>query len=276
MAAATVYQKMARQAGRPLRYIGRNKTGDAAILTTGNLRPGEGGGRVSAPATTGAGGATAVAGGSDIMDLYTAALERLSTGGMALEASLADIEEGKKQAIARGQQSLVSGGLAGTTVMGGVPIAAEKVAGRARLGARGEAESKYLTTLASYAAFAQRAQLASADRAAALQRLQLQLGTQERMAGQSRGGGVVAGQSEVGGPSYTAMYGGGMAPSTPTTMVSGLGPTTQRYSQQFPSIYNQGETEEQTPNWTSGSAPGGPTYMRGAGYSESEIARYYG
>jgi len=191
----------------------------------------------------GAGGATAVTGGSEIMDLYAAALKRLSTGGMSLEASLADIEEGKRQATARGQQSLVSGGLAGTTVMGGVPVAAEKSAARARLGARGEAESKYLTTLASYAAFAQRAQEASAERAAAMDRLRMQIESQERMATQSGGGAWP--EAPVGGPSYIAST--QPSPTTPTTMVSGLGPTTQPYAQQFPSIY--GEAEEQAPNW---------------------------
>lgn len=206
-----------------------------------------GAGGVTAPTGGGAGGATAITGGSDIMDLYAQALERLSTGGLSLEASLADIEEGKKQAIARGQQSMVSGGLAGTTVMGGVPIAAEKVAGRARLGARGEAESKYLTTLASFAAFAQRAQEAGADRAAALQRLQLQLGTQERLAGQTTGRAPYIPMSERTQKAYT--YGAGQTPTAPVTMVSGLGPTTQPYAQQFPSIYDQ-QQEEQVPNWT--------------------------
>lgn len=223
----------------------RNITHRAALgWPSGGVSKPVGGGGVSAPAPPAApspGGATAVSGGSDIMGLYTAALERLSTGGLSLEASLADIEEGKKQAIARGQQSLVSGGLAGTTVMGGVPVAAEKTAGRARLAARGEAESKYLTTLASYAAFAQRAQEAAADRASAMQRLQMQIGSQERLA--TMGGPAPVSLSEVGGPSYT----------------TGLSPDIQRgppgsgyygnYSQQFPSIYGQGEAEEPVPNW---------------------------
>lgn len=200
----------------------------------------------SAPTGGGAGGATAITGGSEIMDLYTKALERLSTGGMALEASLADIEEGKKQAIGRGQQALVSGGLGGTTVMGGVPIAAEKAAGRARLGARGEAESKYLTTLASYAAFAQRAQESAAERSAAMERLQMQISSQERLATQQFGAQerltelnrpAPVSQSEVGGPSYMAMYGGGTPQDTPRTT----------YAQQFPSIY--GEAEEPVPQW---------------------------
>ena len=203
---------------------------------------------VSTPATTGAGGATAVTGGSDIMDLYAQTLGRLSTGGLSLEASLADIEEGKRQAIARGQQSLVSGGLAGTTVMGGVPVAAEKTAGRARLAARGEAESKYLTTLASFAAFSQRAQEASADRAAALQRLKLQLGTQEKLAAQAGGGGFAPPESMVGGPAYMAMYGYSTPTTTPTSTPQPPGAGYYgNYAQQFPSIY--GQEEEQAPQW---------------------------
>jgi len=207
----------------------------------------------SAPASVsgeagGAGGATAVTGGSDIMSLYAAALERLSGGGLALEASLADIEEGKKQAIAGGQQALVSGGLGGTTVMGGVPIQAEKTAGRARLAARGEAESKYLTTLASYAAFAQRAQEAAAERSAAMQRLQMQISSQERMATQNAPAPEYIPESERYQGAYT--YGASLSPNVPRTTTS-AGPTTA-YSQQFPSIYGKteyGEAEEPVPSW---------------------------
>ena len=209
---------------------------------TTSISGGVSGGGVSTPKPAGgAGGASAVTGGSDIMSLYAQALERLSTGGLSLEASLADIEEGKKQAIARGQQSLVSGGLGGTTVMGGVPVAAEKTAGRARLAARGEAEQKYLTTLASYAAFAQNAQQAAADRQAAMQRLQMQIGSQERLAESSRQ--PAPSQSQVGGPAYMAMY-GNTSQDIPRTMTS-VGPTTA-YSQQFPSIY--GDVDQQAPS----------------------------
>ena len=240
-----ISQTEMRKAGSVFSSYGpKGKLGSVSTPTTG----GGSTGGISASATSAApspGGATAVSGGSDIMDLYAAALKRLSTGGMSLEASLADIEEGKKQAIARGQQSLVSGGLSGTTVMGGVPVAAEKTAGRARLAARGEAESKYLTTLASYAAFAQRAQEAAADRVSAMQRLQMQISSQERLAEQNRP--IPVSQSETGGPGYLSMY-GGTSQDIPRTTVSGLGPTTA-YSQQFPSIYGQGEAEEPVPNW---------------------------
>lgn len=238
------------------RLLATGRSAAPAQVSTGADYTGYGLGMGGGGGGAGAGGATAVTGGSDIMDLYTKALERLSTGGLSLEASLADIAEGKRQAIARGQQSLVSGGLSGTTVMGGVPVAAEKTAGRARLAARGEAESKYLTTLASFAAFAQRAQEAAADRAAALQRLKLQLGTQERLATQSRLSSErmtelsrptqYIPESERTQEAYT--YGASLEPSPERIMVSGLGPTTAaRYSSRFPSIYEQGE--EPVPQW---------------------------
>lgn len=206
---------------------------------------GGGGGTKTAPTAPtggGAGGATAVTGGSDIMSLYAAALERLSTGGLSLEASLQDIEEGKKQAIAGGQQALVSGGLGGTTVMGGVPVQAEKTAGRARLAARGEAESKYLTTLASYAAFAQRAQEAAAERSAAMERLQMQISSQERLATLSAPSPAYVPESERRIGAYT--YGASLSPDIERGPIgSGY------YANQFPSIYGQGEAEEQIPNW---------------------------
>ena len=246
--------------GQPYAQMSRELAGGASleyispqgIASTGGMLGGRGGGgRTPIPTPTGggAGGATAVTGGSEIMDLYAAALERLSTGGMALEASLADIEEGKRQAIGRGQQALVSGGLGGTTVMGGVPVAAEKAAGRARLAARGEAESKYLTTLASYAAFAQRAQEAAAGRSAAMERLQMQISSQERLTEQQisapRGGGAYVPESERYTRAYT--YGASLSPDIERTMVSGIGPTTaSRYSSRFPSIY--GEAEEAVPS----------------------------
>lgn len=117
---------------------------------------------------------------TDPMAMYRQALERLSGGGAMLESSLADIEAGKKEAIGAGQQALVSSGIAGTTMMGGVPIQAEKGAGRARLAARGQVEQLRLQTLASYAGLAQQAKLASAERQAAQQRLQTQLTAQTK------------------------------------------------------------------------------------------------
>lgn len=129
----------------------------------------------------------------DFTALFREALAGLKTGGKTLQASLQEIEEGKRQAIGRGQQALVTGGLAGTTMMGGVPIQAEKVAATQRLGARGQAERTYLTTLASFAAFAQRGAEAKAEREAAMERLQTQIGAQERAAALSRRPTITAG-----------------------------------------------------------------------------------
>lgn len=170
----------------------------------------------------------------DFMAMYKQALERLSTGGMSLEASLQEIEEGKKQAIAGGQQALVSGGLAGTTIMGGVPIQAEKVAARQRLGARGRAEEKYLSTLASFAAFAQRGEEAQKQRDWETRQAKLQ----QQADWQAQWG--------VGtGPKY-----GGVDAGTPTG---------DDYAQQFPSLYDQGG---QAPDWMGGGAGGA-----GAGFT---------
>lgn len=252
---------MARRMGRTpsLKMMAKGAAGYGRMY--GGAPPRTSVSRAPAPTPTQApspGGATAVTGGSGIMDLYAKALERLSTGGLSLEASLADIEEGKKQAIGRGQQALVSGGLAGTTVMGGVPIAAEKAAGRARLGARGEAESKYLTTLASYAAFAQRAQESAAERSAAMERLQMQISSQERMTEwgmQERetartptfigAGQIPESERYAGGGGPGVGY--GLSPSAPIERGSIGSGYYGNYSQQFPSIY--GETEEPAPNW---------------------------
>lgn len=181
----------------------------------------------------------------DYLKMYKDALTRLSTGGQALQASLQEIEEGKKQAIAGGQQALVSGGLGGTTVMGGVPVQAEKIAARQRLGARGQAEQTYLTTLASFAAFAQRGEEAEKQRQ--FEAEQAEIARKAAMTYESRvdyGGGT-------GGGGYGGGTGGGLAPSIPRTMTS-MGPTTAR-AQQFPSIYGDGGGAEQPgqpkPDW---------------------------
>jgi len=123
-------------------------------------------------------GAQAPATSTDPMAMYRQALEGLSGGGAMLESSLADIEAGKEQATAAGQQAMVSGGLGGTTMMAGVPIQAEKTAGRARLAARGQTEQLRLQTLASYAGLAQQAKLASDQRQAAQRNLQTQITAQ--------------------------------------------------------------------------------------------------
>ena len=165
----------------------------------------------------------------DFMAMYKQALERLSTGGMSLEASLQEIEEGKKQAIAGGQQALVSGGLGGTTVMGGVPLQAEKIAGRQRLGARGRAEETYLTTLASFAAFAQRGIEAQKQREFEAE----QAGLGRRFTGR---------QAELGRIAATGTTQYGRAPRKSLSQFMSefdVGATGGGYAQQFPSIYGQ-------------------------------------
>ena len=193
----------------------------------------------------------------DFMAMYKQALQRLSTGGMSLEASLQEIEEGKKQAIAGGQQALVSGGLGGTTVMGGVPLQAEKIAGRQRLGARGRAEEKYLTTLASFAAFAQRGEEAQKQRK--FEAGQATLGRQftagqtttayQRQAYQARLG------REYGAEQATTAYERQQQQQQYGAEQAGIQrewETEQaqlKYSQQFPAIYGQ---EGAVPDWTGG------------------------
>lgn len=175
----------------------------------------------------------------DYMQLYQKALTGLQTGGKKLEAALAEIEEGKKQAIGRGQQALVSGGMGGVTTMGAVPLQAEKIAARGRLGARGRAEETYLTTLASFAAFAQRGEEAQKQREFEAQQTQLGRGFAARQTELGRieqrepKPGTALSPFDVFGryksgrePSPT---GGGYAEQTP-----GGG-----YAQQFPSIYGQ-------------------------------------
>lgn len=164
------------------------------------------------------------------MQLYAEALKGLSTGGKKLEASLQEIEEGKRQAIAGGQAGAIRGGLGGTTVMGAIPLSAEKTAARKRLGARGEAEQTYLTTLASFAAFAQRGEEAQKQRAFEAQ--QAELGRIERRPpkpGTAASPFDVFGRYKEGrGPSGDGGGGGGQA-------------------QQFPSLYGQAEQVEQSP-----------------------------
>ncbi len=191
----------------------------------------------------------------DFMALYKQALAGLKTGGMTLQASLAEIEEGKKQAIAGGQQSLVSSGLSGTTMAAGVPIQAEKIAGRQRLGARGQAERTYLTTLASFAAFSQRGIEAQKQRDFEAS----QLKSQQQADWQAQFG-VGAG----GGEKFTSSLGGGFG-GEPFQVGSSFaqdgGGTTQ--AQQFPSLYDQGGGT--APNLMGGGAVAGGGYTPQAG-----------
>lgn len=183
---------------------------------------------------------------ADFTEMYQQMLSRLEGGGKTLEADLADIEAGKKGAIAGGQQALVSGGLAGTTVMGAVPLSAEKTAGRARLRARGAAESRYATTMMSFANLSEAARQAELNRKAALQRTVVGAQTSLQMAGQPVGGTM---QSPV------RTYGGTFGASSFPDMFSI--PGEQNYAQQFPSLYDT----------TGPSAPSMPGDSAGGGFS---------
>lgn len=177
---------------------------------------------------------------SQYLNMYKQALEGLRTGGMTLEADLQAIEEQKKQTIAGGEQALVSSGLSGTTMMAGVGMQAEKIAGMQRLGAKGAAESKYLTTLASFANFAQSAQESQLDREASLQRAAI--AAQPGIMAAQRAHDPYAGTSQA-----RDRYGMGD--------VSGGGGG--NYSDQFPSLYGQGGELPSAPSLFDGGDTGG-------------------
>jgi hypothetical protein len=205
----------------------------------------------------------------DYMQLYQKALTGLQTGGKKLEAALAEIEEGKRQAIGRGQQALVSGGLGGTTVMGGVPLQAEKIAAGQRLGARGRAEETYLTTLASFAAFAQRGEEAQRQREFEAQQAGLgrqyamrQTYQQQQYATGQAATAYERQQQQIQQQQQYAAEQTGMQREWET------GQTQLKYEQQFPSIYDQ--TGGQVPSQPefAGAAPTAPTtgISGGGGY----------
>lgn len=197
---------------------------------------------------------------AEFTELYKQVLSRLEGGGKTLEADLADIEAGKRTAIAGGQQALVSGGLGGTTVMGAVPLSAEKTAGRARLRARGAAESKYMAAMMSFANLAEAARQAELGRESAMERLQVsetgatgraRLGAQTslQMAGLPAGGTMRAPIRTYGGTfgavSFPDMF------SIPGERPIGGG---NGYAQQFPSLYDQDKTapddqDTTVPDW---------------------------
>lgn len=187
---------------------------------------------------------------AEFTELYKQALTRLEGGGKTLEADLADIEAGKKRAVAGGQQALIGAGLGGTTVTGAVPLAAEKTAGRARLRARGGAESRYLTALMSFANLAEASRQAGLGRESAKERTTMGIQSAERlgllgaqtslqMAGQPTGGTMRAPVRTRGGT-----YGASSFPdmfSIPGERTMGGG-----QAQQFPSLY--GQTGQQAPS----------------------------
>jgi len=197
----------------------------------------------------------------DFMALYKGALEKLSTGGMSLQAGLQGIEEGKKQAIAGGSQALVSSSLSTTTNLAGIPLQAEKNAATQRLAVRGQAEQTYLSTLASFANFAQRSQESELDRKAALERQNIatqgQLGAAQWGFAASKSGGG-GGGSELGKTFGIGSNWGKSGGDTSTSSVSN--------ADNFPTLYGNnglnisvpslmGEPEETEP--ATGSVPYG-------------------
>jgi len=180
----------------------------------------------------------------DPMAMYRQTLERLSTGGKTLEADLADIEAGKRTAVAGGQQALIGAGLGGTTVTGAVPLAAEKTAGRARLRARGGAESRYMIALMSFANLAEASRQQELNRRMSYKTSLMGAQTQLQMAGRPAGGTMQA-------PVRT--YGGTFGASSFPDMFDPFGlktPGAGGQAQQFPSLY--GQAGQQAPSLMGG------------------------
>jgi len=117
----------------------------------------------------------------DYKQLFQGLRNRLSTGGQFLQSSLADIAAGKRRGISSAMQGLVSSGLSGTTVRAGIPIAAEEVAGRARLAARGAAEQQYAGITSQFAHLGEASRQAALERAAAMDRTRMMANSQETM-----------------------------------------------------------------------------------------------
>jgi len=112
-------------------------------------------------------------------------------------------------------QNLVSSGLSGTTIRAGIPIAAEEVAGRARLAARGDAESRLTSATSQFAHLGEAARQAELERRAGMERTAMLSQSQEAM--QMRGI-----QTAGGGYTPTSQAMGGMTGSrTPIPSSSG-------------------------------------------------------
>lgn len=179
------------------------------------------------------------------LNTYKQAIERLKTGGMALEADLQAIEEQKKQTVASGEQALVSSGLSGTTMMAGVGTQAEKIAGIQRLGAKGAAETRYLSALTSFTALAQSSREAQLNREASLQQ-----------AGIAALPGILQAKNVARAQQPTGLYNDGVS-SGGTSAGGG------NYSDQFPSLYGQGGELPDAPSLFDGG--GGAGGMGGTG-----------
>lgn len=71
---------------------------------------------------------------NDYRGLFEAAIARLQPGNAMEKAAFETIESGKRTAIGASMQGLVSGGMAGSSLAGSVPLIAEKGAAASRLG----------------------------------------------------------------------------------------------------------------------------------------------
>ncbi|MEE8208026.1 MAG: hypothetical protein V3T88_03605 [Nitrosomonadaceae bacterium] len=203
-------------------------TAGSGGVSSGGVSGRGGGGSIP---TTSTGGGTNTAYG----DLYSSMLARLESGGLSLKADLATIEAGKRESIAAGEQNIVSSGLSGTTIMAGVPLAAEKTAGLQRLKARGTAEDKYLQALSNFANLAFQAEEGRLGRAATASNLQTSLTSRERTSGSSTY--IPESERYAGGTGPGVAYGS----TSPTIYNSN--------SEQFPTLYGQGGQLSDVPNW---------------------------
>jgi hypothetical protein len=185
-------------------------------------------------------------------EMYQQVLSRLKVGGATLEADLADIEAGKKSAIAAGTGRLIQGGLGGTTVMGAVPLAAEKTAARARLRARGGAENRYMTAMMSFANLAESSKQADLTRASNERMALLGAQTSLQTAGQPVGGTMDAPVRTYGG-TYGASSFPDMFSIPGERPMGGTGGPSQ-----YPSLYNTGGGGNlpSVPDWTGGTGGG--------------------
>lgn len=166
--------------------------------------------------------------GPNYESLFGDVIKRLSGGGDFLKSAYADIATGKRRGMATAGQNLVSSGLSGTTMRAGIPIAAEEVAGRARLGARSEAESRYTNVMSQFAHLGEASRQAELERRAGMERTKTLAQSQEAQ------NVVRANVAEQGyGGAALSRTAGGMAGSR-TPLSSGTGGGS--YSPAFPSL----------------------------------------
>lgn len=204
-------------------------------------------GGVGGTGGVGGGGSTSVGSNTAFTDAYNKILARLESGGTSLEADLAEIEAGKRSAIAAGEQNVVSSGLSGTTIMAGVPIAAEKTAGLQRLRARGTAEDKYLQALTSFANLAFQAKEGELNRAASAKSQQVAIANRPPTGSSMY---VPESERQTYGAGYDAS-GNFVGTGGTSSSIARAGIGSGYYSEQYPSLYGQGGQLPPVPDWTS-------------------------